>query len=193
MKKILLVTVVMLTGVLVSQSCTQQGKQLKDEQIEAKVLSASAKLNVIMLDVGEKDNVKRGDEFTILRGDKHIATVAIEKIDEAFSVAKILTEEKDPMPGDTARRDEQIKDNSTSAVEKVTTKMYDVRDIRTNLQCSVGKLVVFIKSTIKDFSKESNVIKSESDFLTVVGSADLHKQLQKLLADLRKLNGDNGG
>src|SRR3972149_7996007 len=106
MKKILLVTVVMLTGVLVSQSCTQQGKQLKDEQIEAKVLSASAKLNVIILDVGGKDNVKRGDEFTILRGDKHIATVAIEKIDEAFSVAKILTEEKDPMPGDTARRDD---------------------------------------------------------------------------------------
>ena len=56
------------------------------------VLTVNRKFNFVVINLGSQENVKIGDKFPVLRQDKKIGTVEVEKLYEKFSAATILEE-----------------------------------------------------------------------------------------------------
>lgn len=60
--------------------------------VEGKVLTVSEKVNLVIINVGKKDKVDVGMEFTVYRGDKFIGKIRIEKVESEWSSAMCLQE-----------------------------------------------------------------------------------------------------
>ncbi len=77
-----------------------------DQPIHAKVLSVRSDVNVVLLSVGKKDEVKEGYRFTVYRGDQYIGKVQVESVYPNYAAARIISEllQKDQMirEGDNA-------------------------------------------------------------------------------------------
>ncbi|OHB71771.1 MAG: hypothetical protein A2W23_00535 [Planctomycetes bacterium RBG_16_43_13] len=77
--------------------------QMGTKALSGKVMSSSEELKICVLSIGEKDGVQVGQEFAISRGDKYIATVVIDRVDETFSVARVLFQKESVAVNDDAR------------------------------------------------------------------------------------------
>ena len=74
--------------------------------INAKVLTVDEKAGVVKLSAGSGDGVKRGDSFTVYRVDLYIGKVAVERVAEGSSEARIIVPDmahgRKIRPGDSA-------------------------------------------------------------------------------------------
>jgi K+ transporter len=63
--------------------------------LEGKVMIVNKEFNFVVINLGSKDNVKVGDEFSISRAGKSIGDLKVEKVHEAMSAAGFVAELKD--------------------------------------------------------------------------------------------------
>ncbi len=59
---------------------------------EGKVLVLNKEYNFVVVNLGSKEGVVVGDQFSVYRGDKYIGDVKVEKVQEAMSAAGFLIE-----------------------------------------------------------------------------------------------------
>lgn len=74
------------------------------KSLEGKVMVVNKEFNFAVINLGSKDGVKLGDEFSVLSSGKSIGTIKVEKVHEAMSAAGFAEELKN-----------KIKDNDTVA------------------------------------------------------------------------------
>ena len=76
------------------------------KNLEGKVLVVNREFNFVVLNLGSKDGLKAGSRFNVLKGDKKIGTVEVERLYENMSAANVLEEEKKGQvkEGDTVRQ-----------------------------------------------------------------------------------------
>ncbi len=74
--------------------------------MEGKVLVVNREFNFVVLNLGSKDGLKAGSRFNVLKGDKKIGTVEVERLYENMSAANVLEEEKkgQVQEGDSVRQ-----------------------------------------------------------------------------------------
>lgn len=73
---------------------------------DGKVLVVNREFDFIVVNLGSRDAIKKGNRFVVLRGDKQIMTVEADKIYDNMSAANMLEEEKkgsEVKEGDTVR------------------------------------------------------------------------------------------
>ena len=74
--------------------------------LQGKVLVINREFDFVVISLGSKDAVKKGARFAVLRGDKEILTVEVDKVYDNMSAANMLAEEKkgsEVKEGDTVR------------------------------------------------------------------------------------------
>lgn len=70
--------------------------------IEAKVTAVSAEIGLVVLSAGRDAGVREGDAFTIHRGGEFVAKVVVDRVDRAWSAAKITLKKLEPQVADEA-------------------------------------------------------------------------------------------
>lgn len=58
--------------------------------LDGQVVAVSPKMPIVMLSIGENDNVQKGYQFTVYRGSRYIGQVVVEETYPDMSVARIL-------------------------------------------------------------------------------------------------------
>jgi len=70
-------------------------KQAAANKLEGKIMVVNKEFNFAVINLGSKDNVKIGDQFTVTRSGKIIGDIKIEKVHESMSAAGFAIELKD--------------------------------------------------------------------------------------------------
>lgn len=60
--------------------------------IQGVVLGVSDKVNLVLISVGRKNDVEIGTEFDVIRGDKYISKLVVDKVQDGWAACKELTE-----------------------------------------------------------------------------------------------------
>lgn len=68
--------------------------------VKGMVLAADPKMDIYLISVGKKDNVKIGDELTVFRGDQFVAVVVVDKLFEDKASVMVKREGGKPMKKD---------------------------------------------------------------------------------------------
>ena len=74
--------------------------------LEGKVLVVNREYDFVVMSLGSKDGVKKGARFAVLRGDKQLLSVEVDKVYDNMAAANMLEEEKkgsEVKEGDTVR------------------------------------------------------------------------------------------
>ncbi|MDD5059770.1 MAG: hypothetical protein PHY35_01455 [Candidatus Omnitrophica bacterium] len=70
-------------------------KSAKTKSLEGRIMVVNKEFNFVVVNLGSKDGVKVGDEFTVVSGGKSIGSIKIEKVHESMSAAGFPIEIKD--------------------------------------------------------------------------------------------------
>jgi len=70
-------------------------KAAKKAVLEGKVLVVNKEFNFIVFNLGNKDGVQTGSEFSVYHADKYVGDVKVEKVHEAMSAAEFSANIKD--------------------------------------------------------------------------------------------------
>jgi len=62
------------------------------QNLEGKVLVLNKEYNFVVINLGNKDGVAIGDQFSVYQGNKNIGEVKVEKVQEAMSAAGFVTD-----------------------------------------------------------------------------------------------------
>lgn len=64
------------------------------QALAGKVLVVNREFNFVVVNLGSKDGVKAGSRFAVLKGDRQIGTVEVERLYDNLCAANVLVEEK---------------------------------------------------------------------------------------------------
>lgn len=67
----------------------------QEKILEGKIMVVNREFNFVVINLGSKDNVKVGDEFSVSRDGKSIGDVKVEKVHETMSAAGFIPQLKD--------------------------------------------------------------------------------------------------
>jgi len=70
-------------------------KSAKTKSLEGRIMVVNKEFNFVVINLGSKDGVKTGDQFTVVSGGKSIGDIKIEKVHESMSAAGFPIEIKD--------------------------------------------------------------------------------------------------
>ncbi|HXV28209.1 MAG TPA: hypothetical protein VD913_04510 [bacterium] len=70
------------------------------------IMTVNRKFNFVVVNVGLQDQIKMGDKLGVMRNQKNVATIQVEKVYDRFSAAAIVEESKDTpiKEGDAVRK-----------------------------------------------------------------------------------------
>ncbi|MCE9584516.1 MAG: hypothetical protein K8T20_18665 [Planctomycetes bacterium] len=61
-------------------------------QIDGVILGVSDKVNLVLISVGNKDNVKVGYKFTVYRGSEYVSKLVVDKVEDTWAACRELLE-----------------------------------------------------------------------------------------------------
>lgn len=64
------------------------------QALAGKVLVVNREFNFVVINLGSKDGIKAGSRFAVLKGDRQIGTVEVERLYDNLCAANVLVEEK---------------------------------------------------------------------------------------------------
>ncbi len=68
-------------------------EETKAQSLEGKVLVLNKEYNFLVMNLGSKDGVGVGDEFSVYRGDKYIGDVKVEKVQDSMAAAGFASDD----------------------------------------------------------------------------------------------------
>ena len=83
------------TPVLESPKIQQKGDSSQSKPLEGKVTVVNKEYNFAVINLGQKDGIILGDQFSVNRDGKFIGDIKVEKVHESMSAAGFVAELKD--------------------------------------------------------------------------------------------------
>jgi hypothetical protein len=67
---------------------------------KGRLLGVDARVNLVVVNLGKKDGLRRGTELIVARGEKWIANLVIERVQDSMAIAEITYKSEACVPGD---------------------------------------------------------------------------------------------